>query len=292
MSGITIRYFTKQIFDDYAREFGERKALSLVKSLSESSLLTKALQLWDSLDHIPTYQDLQKVVGAINWFVISRRESTAVGMLIALSRWDEHSNKSNRLARPDKVLQVAFDILSWLKVYEEEVMACKLLISVAASNRVEAVPRTTFLERVSKAVKISNIRSIEYEWEIDKVKRKRDLSATDLIISTVVGQKVWGGVFGEFPSEIISLIKSSCSKADDFEIAYLKFSVADKFKDSDDSLILVLAVEDMDSFDEEMGYLNLFEMLCLIDEDGITFQNAKQGWIVYLGVDKSEWKFF
>lgn len=124
MGMTNIRSFTETLFADYTREFGARKSRSLLDSLSESTLLTKTLQQWEQDNHVPNYKELQKVVGAINWFVFSKRETTGLGMILALVRWDEQVNKPKQLASTIDVLSIAFDTLKWLNVYQKHIDTC------------------------------------------------------------------------------------------------------------------------------------------------------------------------
>ncbi|MBO0359046.1 hypothetical protein J0X19_13890 [Hymenobacter sp. BT186] len=293
-----IRLFTKKIFDEYAREFGERKALKLIESIHNSVFLNDTLRLWDKQNHVPTYQEIQKVVGAINWFVFSKRETTAVGMLVMLVKWEEQINQPKQLVSPLVSMQTALEILDWLRVYSE---AAHSYMQEIIDSTLVASNKLTLIENLHKHSKVSNITKIAYNIPRDNIFQTKTIEPSSLIFSIQEGDDIKGEIFSELPTQILRDFSNNGYAYDyngiahEFKGEYLELFVTDTIEKTDHKIKLEVSTPDTAySIDKSRKKIALkikpasFE--CTIDKHGISFTH-KNGWLFMIGGNTEEWIF-
>jgi hypothetical protein len=116
-----LRVLTTSLFNLYVRDYGEIKAQKLVTSIEgDSDRIRNFLLFWEAKNIVPSQHDLQKIIGSINWFVFSKRETMAIACLILLAKWERQVNSNLCIKSELEVLQIGISIVSYYKVYKAQ----------------------------------------------------------------------------------------------------------------------------------------------------------------------------
>ncbi|TYZ08129.1 hypothetical protein FY528_13890 [Hymenobacter lutimineralis] len=285
------RIFTKKIFDNYAKEFGERKALKLIENVYNSNTIIETLKIWYKQNYIPTYQDFQKAVGTINWFVFSKRETTAVGMIIMLAKWDEQINSRKKLLTETQTIQIAYNTLTWLKFYIDELLEFKLSTEHSFKNNPISVIINNLLTGSYTSVK--GIKYAILNDPAESLLKNIQIPHSTLNIASYVGDELTGGTW----NHILPFFFEKSAQ-------YNKFSFD---KDIDYSIEVTGALEVNSDRSGAIFSLSLpsrirtpikptqlvkqsFHCSCVIDANGISFIHRATGWMLLLGGNVDEWE--
>ncbi|MBX0291940.1 hypothetical protein K3G63_15915 [Hymenobacter sp. HSC-4F20] len=292
------------IFKLYARDFGEIKATQLITKLSEAEITQSALALWYRNRLIPTHRDLQRVVGSINWFVFSKRQTTALGILILLMKWNKEVNQKLGLASEEDTLRIASSITGHYHVYFDETLEA---VIASETQTMQIAHHYSSLELINR---IRNNISNTNRLEISNIRHLAssngpgtELQAIEIPPSTLEIQAKPSSMYEDFfkflPPSIQETFPNYYTETELPVLAKggMRLRVTQIAKNSSEEIVLKLRSSSR-AVDTETGDLisisenaEPIEVSCCFVDSGIFFTCESKGWHILLGGDISGWKY-
>jgi hypothetical protein len=102
-----------EYFDQFIREFGEKKMRSITLKIKSSNKIKNFL-LQLSI-RAPFKEDIIYPVMSIPYFMIAKKTTAIMGCLLALQLWNESYNKNEELLKDYEIHELALSIIFHLR---------------------------------------------------------------------------------------------------------------------------------------------------------------------------------
>jgi len=294
-------FLAKSIFDFYIRDYGEIKGKKLIKNIIDASdKIEIFFQFWQSKGVVPTQIDLQKVIGSINWFVFSRRETMAVACLVLLVKWEKEVNYGFE----DQVLEIGLSVINYYKVYGSETHDIIMPILVDSKpNKVDINYLNELLSKANEAIKtgmklyingVANCSIIPNIGQIEHI----DNTNYEVILLLKEGGTLCANFINILPISIRDTFPIYLTGDNDiYQGDYIFFIINSISSKHNGDINLTLTTKDIfvEQLEGEIVKKRVSEqsinVICHISEDGFLFKSADYDWHMLFDGKVEEWVY-